>query len=451
MQDIDHNKINEFTLYFAVLNVIYEVMPTNKLRIHSYMKHNKISSLFEELMGKIIEELPANPVCYLIEVLQKKVVEDCNLGKTPANSEAKKLWSTQQDTEMKPSSDKLNKTTGDMRQYEKPWLSNSRKTRRNDLLRQKLAATKKGIDGKDSKAAADNVATATDSLQVEGNEKDEKRLYKIYGEKRKVEVKGVDDEIKCYNGGETEKTKSENEAMKPDKETDPRHTLKEQPTNEYVNGATSGESDDEDEARELCEDYDQLKMEGVKNPPKSGIHISERGTRRKEQIELVFNISKFFDNLGGTLPEASMKSETRPSGYYDDDLEDFESASQVTGPRKPVWEQADVESYVTSNQVNSSRNFNKNTTVFDQLQQSPASSTTKKQASRSSATSKNSRISPGKLSGMKAEHRLRPQQATTSSFVIKKTKSLTGENVKAASSRTKDAKQRASSTVGPSH
>ncbi|XP_061182924.1 uncharacterized protein C8orf34 homolog isoform X2 [Saccostrea echinata] len=108
--------------------------------------------------------------------------------------------------------------------------------------------------------------------------------------------------------------------------------------------------EEEDEALELLEDADDLLNEGVTKIPKSGYKLSRILRQRQEDANIKLNI-KIADVYQGEGLYKSTKvddlfdsDEERPatgmSGFRSspgDSDEEFESVSQVTGPRRPVW------------------------------------------------------------------------------------------------------------------
>ncbi|KAJ8413385.1 hypothetical protein AAFF_G00093810 [Aldrovandia affinis] len=115
---------------------------------------------------------------------------------------------------------------------------------------------------------------------------------------------------------------------------------------------TEDEIDDEDDAMELLEDLDDLRMEGVTSLAPSGSKFSQgRGAYCPEpQAKVTLNICSRCARLqGDSLTES--RDEEAPCAQAVPEIscplpgveavmedEEFESASQVTGPRQPVWE-----------------------------------------------------------------------------------------------------------------
>lgn len=121
-------------------------------------------------------------------------------------------------------------------------------------------------------------------------------------------------------------------------------------------GFDGGRNDEvDDDAIELLEDPEDLMREGVTNIPKSGYKLSRILRHRQEEANVKLNINLF---TGTRPPESEFGNQY--GDYYESDLErpptgmsyqsnrfselspdisddEFESVSQVVGPRHPVW------------------------------------------------------------------------------------------------------------------
>nr|XP_034317496.1 uncharacterized protein C8orf34 isoform X1 [Crassostrea gigas] len=114
--------------------------------------------------------------------------------------------------------------------------------------------------------------------------------------------------------------------------------------------------EEEDDAIELLEDANDLLNEGVTKVPKSGYKLSRLLQQRQEDANIKLNINLYAgaepaESYVGDVNYKSSKiddlfdsDEERPatgmSGFRSspgDSDEEFESVSQVTGPRRPVW------------------------------------------------------------------------------------------------------------------
>ncbi|XP_037659174.1 uncharacterized protein C8orf34 homolog isoform X4 [Choloepus didactylus] len=90
-------------------------------RIQAYLEKNKIGPLFEELMTKLITETPDQPIPFLIDHLQSKQGSRGHLQRTLSGSAA--LWAESETSEHKG-------PRRDFRSYDKPWQLNAKKPKK---------------------------------------------------------------------------------------------------------------------------------------------------------------------------------------------------------------------------------------------------------------------------------------------------------------------------------
>ncbi|KAM6456139.1 uncharacterized protein C8orf34 homolog isoform 2-T2 [Liasis olivaceus] len=90
-------------------------------RIQAYLERNKIGPLFEELMTKLITETPDHPIPFLIDHLQSKQGSQGQIQRTLSGSAA--LWAESEASEHKG-------TRRDFRSYDKPWQTNAKKPKK---------------------------------------------------------------------------------------------------------------------------------------------------------------------------------------------------------------------------------------------------------------------------------------------------------------------------------
>ncbi|XP_031222725.1 uncharacterized protein C8orf34 homolog isoform X10 [Mastomys coucha] len=90
-------------------------------RIQAYLEKNKIGPLFEELMTKLITETPDQPIPFLIDHLQSKQGNRGQLQRTLSGSAA--LWAESESSEPKG-------TRRDFRSYDKPWQMSAKKPKK---------------------------------------------------------------------------------------------------------------------------------------------------------------------------------------------------------------------------------------------------------------------------------------------------------------------------------
>ncbi|XP_045142265.1 uncharacterized protein C8orf34 homolog [Echinops telfairi] len=90
-------------------------------RIQAYLEKNRIGPLFEELMTKLITETPDQPIPFLIDHLQSKQGNRGQLQRTLSGSAA--LWAESETSEHKGA-------RRDFRNYDKPWQLNAKKPKK---------------------------------------------------------------------------------------------------------------------------------------------------------------------------------------------------------------------------------------------------------------------------------------------------------------------------------
>ncbi|XP_070797085.1 uncharacterized protein C8orf34 homolog [Pituophis catenifer annectens] len=90
-------------------------------RIQAYLERNKIGPLFEELMTKLITETPDHPIPFLIDYLQSKQGNHGHIQRTLSGSAA--LWAESEASEHKGA-------RRDFRSYDKPWKTNAKKPKK---------------------------------------------------------------------------------------------------------------------------------------------------------------------------------------------------------------------------------------------------------------------------------------------------------------------------------
>ncbi|CAK8696680.1 unnamed protein product [Clavelina lepadiformis] len=358
---------------------------SSKTRIQSYLKRNKVSELFEEMMSKLVQDLPANPVEYLFNLLQEKYSENKkisshqktavpitrSLAQTSPNANR---WS---DAGSKIEIERLSRTADlslvdtdgqndSNRQYAKPWLNNSKKS---SYLRETKHGSPTKLESSMRKTATSPKPCNDKMADEDLSDVDLRLIYaspKVCG--KEINVMHDDSELPPVDFKGNLQDKSTNEyfrgpsseaAAKLKRQKELRQMVLEAERKPKLANKVKVDDetdDDDDDAIELSEDWSDLQDEGVKNPPKTGIHVSKLRTQKKEEIELILNMSKFFDSLGGAVSVTDLDGKPKSQVITDLD-DDFESASQVTGPRHPVWDapESEVDSAVSPTKKNISR------------------------------------------------------------------------------------------------
>ncbi|XP_041103419.1 uncharacterized protein C8orf34 homolog isoform X2 [Polyodon spathula] len=380
-------------------------------RIQSYLENNKIGPLFEEMMTKLISETPDHPIPFLINHLQTKQGSPSKLQRTLSGSAA--LWAETGTTEIKG-------TRKDFRRYDKPWQINPKKPKKSksDLAVSNISppspeskSLPRSIEhpGWDWSTKPDSRDFDELNLILQESRKLGKALENL---SRCIAVSDeIDQDPRAYNSsllrprvigewvGREENDadplaaemfqppvpKNNNEQREgEDSSGSPAGSLKMEPKSKglkqqqqhhkkllaamlsqdsfdslhsTVPSVTEEEIDDEDDAMELLEDLDDLRMEGVSSLASSGNKFSQgRSSYCPEpQAKVTLNICSRCARLqGDSLLEARDNEPlcSRSSEQAVPEIacplpgvetlmegdEECESASQVTGPRQPVWD-----------------------------------------------------------------------------------------------------------------
>ncbi|KAL3892440.1 hypothetical protein ACJMK2_004646 [Sinanodonta woodiana] len=415
-------------------------------RMQFYMDKHRIAPLFEELMNRVLHDQPDDPIMYLIRALYKKaglpVPLELKSGGVRKSSPERLVRSSQKSPD--PATRKSTSQAWAIgsgpdlvaRDYEKPWLKNSRKSRskksgeaevenpsdtkkisrhswsvltrevsfdcshgdqpnpaiRRASLDEFLQITKKPLSPRHLKKQAqgwisDTKVTATgfDELFEQSHAVEKPIQVKkeetvpsnkvISGEFTgggytgpKTPLNLDDDplagEIRLTSGTDSNEASKESTQVsmghhrKPKLEAQRHRAELEQLLHKKDSDLTdSGYIDDlnaeeEDDAIELLEDPDDLIREGVTKVPKGGYRLSRALKQRIEEPQVKLNINLYT----GDRPYDSWTEEPYgQSPSYESDVErpstgmssrqfspqeseeEFESVSQVTGPRRPVW------------------------------------------------------------------------------------------------------------------
>lgn len=350
-------------------------------------------------MGKLIKDLPASPVHYLVTLLQEKekkvkqIVRDTTSPikeKRIEVSDNAKLWATAPVTPARKATTSMGVATfpaqdtqAENRNYEKPWLSRSKKSPGKQKPGSKFDLTAPTSDGSGAKPTKSEWSQKTKltadkrSDAVDGD--DGVDLGLVYA---KPKIVG-DPHVRIKN--DTEEMESELKMSGKQREKDPMSDVSNKKSTSKISAKEAKRrrleelrriteqndkkkskdakvpirklDESDDDALELLEDANDLISEGVKNPPKSGFMVNTSSKKAKEEIELVLNMSKFFDELGGMegVSQSGIAGKNSSQLGLEEDDEDFESASQVTGPRRPVWEAPESEVESTASQIRSAR------------------------------------------------------------------------------------------------
>ncbi|KAJ8376629.1 hypothetical protein SKAU_G00072090 [Synaphobranchus kaupii] len=373
-------------------------------RIQLYLEKNQIGPLFEEMMTKLITETPDHPVPFLINHLQTKEGSPSKLQRTLLGSAA--LWAETSLVENKG-------TRRDFRGCEKPWQMRPKKPKKS---KSDLAVSNISPPSPESKSLPRSIEHPPWDWRTRPESRDFDELNHILQESKKLGKAlenlsrsiAVSDELdqdpRAYNSSlmrprvigewvgraEDDADPLAAEMLQPpvpraktemweSEDHSPAGSLKMEPKGKGLKqqqqhhkkllaamlsqdsfdsapspapSVTEDEIDDEDDAMELLEDLDDLRMEGVTSLAPSGSKFSQgRGAYCPEpQAKVTLNICSRLqgDSLPGRrdeeVPCAQIPEQAAPEiscplpGVEAATEEEFESASQITGPRQPVWD-----------------------------------------------------------------------------------------------------------------
>ncbi|XP_072110228.1 uncharacterized protein C8orf34 homolog isoform X4 [Mobula birostris] len=392
-------------------------MASQQSRIQSYLEKNKIGPLFEEMMTKLITETPDKPIPFLISHLQNKQGSPNQLQRRFLGSAA--LWAETGKKGLQ----------RDCRGYEKPWLTNAKKPKKSksDLVMSNISPST------ESKSLPRSMEHAAWDWQRKPESHNFDELNHILQESKKLgkalenlsrsigAPDEFDQDLRAYNSSlvrprvvgewvgreETDADPLAAEMLQPPiprikDETEEAHSpgsmkleqkskglrqqqqqhkkllaaMLSQDSFDSVRSAapsmTEEDIEAEDDAMELLEDLDDLRMEGITDHVPSGNKFSQGRSlySAEPQAKVTLNIcsrcarfqgdSLMEESDDGTQmshsPEQAVPNPCTASPLLRverviQDEEEFESASQVSGTRQPFWE-----SCMLSNQSGASLN-----------------------------------------------------------------------------------------------
>ncbi|XP_073439961.1 uncharacterized protein C8orf34 homolog isoform X3 [Dendrobates tinctorius] len=379
-------------------------------RIQIYLETNKIGPLFEELMTKLITETPDQPIPFLINHLQSKLGNVGPIPRTLSGSAA--LWAE--------SESEYKGIRRDFRSYDKPWQVNAKKPKKSKSDLAVCNISPPSPESKSLPRSIEHPKwdwrtkpESRDFDELNHILQESKKLGKaLENLSRSIAVTDeLEQDTRAFNSSllrpcvigewvgredndidplasemiQTPVPRNKNEQREGDEGSgSPAGSLKMEPKNKGLKqqqqqhkkllaamlsqdsfdsvhstpaSVTEEDIDNEDDAMELLEDLDDLRMEGVTSLMPSGSKFSQgRSTYTTEpQAKVTLNICSRCARLQGDnlaqgeevvpkegsspLKAAANASDSLPGAetLMEDD-EEFESASQVTGPRQPVWD-----------------------------------------------------------------------------------------------------------------
>ncbi|XP_072460894.1 uncharacterized protein C8orf34 homolog isoform X5 [Notamacropus eugenii] len=341
-------------------------------RIQAYLEKNKIGPLFEELMTKLITETPDQPIPFLIDHLQSKQGPRSQLQRTLSGSAA--LWAESETSEHKG-------TRRDFRSYDKPWQVNAKKPKKSksDLAVSNISPpspeSKSCIaisDELDKDTMAFNSTLLRPRVIGEWVGREENDADPLAAEmlqppipRSKNEQWGSEDSTTSPAGSLKMEPKSKGLKQQQQQHKKLLAAMLSQDSFESIHSPTPSvteeDIDNEDDAMELLEDLDDLRMEGVTTLMPSGSKFNPTRTAHlpEPQAKVTLNICSRCARLqGDSLAEGTEEvsqllhtpEEAVPDSVETDSLcpteamedDEFESASQIIGPCPPVWDLANL-------------------------------------------------------------------------------------------------------------
>ncbi|XP_074841841.1 uncharacterized protein C8orf34 homolog isoform X2 [Carettochelys insculpta] len=380
-------------------------------RIQAYLEKNRIGPLFEELMTKLITETPDQPIPFLIDHLQSKQGNRSQLQRTLSGSAA--LWAESETSENKG-------TRRDCRSYDKPWQVNAKKPKKsksdlavsnisppspeskslprsiehpkwdwrtkpeshefdelNHILQEskKLGKALENLsrsiaisDEREKDATGFNAPLLKPRVIGEWVGRDENDADPLAAEMLqppvpRSKIEQWDSEDSSSSPGGSLKMEPKTKGLKQQQQQHKKllAAMLSQDSFDSVQSTapsvTEEDIDNEDDAMELLEDLDDLRMEGVTSVMSSGSKFNQtRNTHPAEpQAKVTLNICARCarlqgDHLTEMAEEVSVVSQMPEHTESDsnasvpgvetpmEDADEFDSVSQITGPHQPVWD-----------------------------------------------------------------------------------------------------------------
>nr|XP_030122173.3 uncharacterized protein C8orf34 homolog isoform X2 [Taeniopygia guttata] len=335
-------------------------------RIQDYLEKNKIGPLFEELMTKLITETPDQPIPFLIDHLQSKQGNHGQLQRTLSGSAA--LWAESEASENKG-------TRRDFRNYDKPWQVNAKKPKKS---KSDLAVSNISPPSPESKsciAVSDELDKDTAGFNTpllrprvigewigrEENDADPLAAEMLQPPIPRNKNEQWDSEDSSSPGGSL-KMEPKTKGLKHQQQQHKKLLAAMLSQDSFDSAQSTAPSvteediDNEDDAMELLEDLDDLRMEGVTSVVSSGSKFNQtRSAHTAEpQAKVTLNICARCarlqgDNLAERPEDVSMVSQTSEPAVSDsdvqvpgvetltEDINELQSASQVAASSQTVW------------------------------------------------------------------------------------------------------------------
>ncbi|XP_074656830.1 uncharacterized protein C8orf34 homolog isoform X2 [Tubulanus polymorphus] len=365
---------------------------TSQIRVQSYLEKHQISALFEELMAKIIHTQPDDPLIYLSAVIERKI--ERKRGSASANRRSTgDLRGERPSTVAWASVDGGVTGAKDRGNYEKPWQTNSRRKPQTkhsppELTKPHTVKSRPSWNADNKVPSADfdelwNIRTDGTTGKTRQMTRDRSRSREraaddpnaltfqssgYYGPVRPHYGDPLSDELpiqRTSKQNQSDRKSVVSSKLKGQKNQANRHRSQLKDLVAKQTAADSGIEDDSrpdydvDYAVDVMESADDLRNEGVRNVKSTGVRLAKTFSADPEPLVRVSICSRCARVVTGSDPvtnnqpennggETSRSSAVRftPTPVSDDE---FESVSQVSGPRRPVWQgDTDAESQALS-------------------------------------------------------------------------------------------------------
>ncbi|XP_070204879.1 uncharacterized protein C8orf34 homolog isoform X2 [Littorina saxatilis] len=358
--------------------------------MEAYMDRHKLGPLFEDLMNRVLHDMPEEPLIYLLRSLYKKagmeIPQDIRYGGLRKSVDIARSRSPERASRGLARSEPL--SASPTREYQKPWLTQQRrmKPRRSmedpETIGAKTAKKRPDWHG-DTKVGATSFDELWEDHDKHARDSSPGKKSRLRSDPRSswasVGLGGGDTFTSGEYRGPSHRPKLDEEQLlaaervrvpkeKEEQSSKPavqvptvpgvsaqrivseRHRQELETILHSDNKKTSSgpvtrpEDDVEDEALELLENAEDLEKEGVKNVPMAGYKLSKIMRQRSNEPCVKLNINPITHKDSLQSMEGYESDEENPSptpGRRWESEDEFESVSQVTGPRVPVWQVPD--------------------------------------------------------------------------------------------------------------
>ncbi|XP_046578608.1 uncharacterized protein C8orf34-like isoform X4 [Haliotis rubra] len=295
------------------------------LRMQNYMEKHKIGPLFEDLMNKVLRDMPEDPLVYVLRAVYKKAgleipqdIRHGGLRRSPSGmargrsrSPDKMPVSSSAARRQRPdwNSDVKMKTTS----FDELWEDPSPMKRDDPVRSETVGIMKKswarvGLDDEDDNIYSSNKYTGPRHAHFKSDEDLLAAENIVSSRKANVHQKKTEGKSKSSRSHKLNAAQHRQELEKLLLQSEKRST----------DSGYTEEPGEDDEALEMLEDADDLRREGVTNIPASGYRLSKIMRQRRSEPTVKLNINLY------PRPEPAPSVQGEPHeeyGVYDSDME----------------------------------------------------------------------------------------------------------------------------------